>query len=67
MMTCWLVRNDKIFWIIKFDEKTMLEIVQWNNPFFLSLGEMGTVAGWGRLSEGGQLPSILQYVRYFIY
>ena len=23
---------------------------------------MGTVAGWGRLSEGGQLPNILQYV-----
>ena len=30
---------------------------------FLSFsGEMGTVAGWGRLSEGGQLPNILQYV-----
>ena len=25
-------------------------------------GEMGIVAGWGRLSEGGQLPNILQYV-----
>ena len=23
---------------------------------------MGIVAGWGRLSEGGQLPNILQYV-----
>lgn len=30
--------------------------------FFFFLGEMGTVAGWGRLSEGGQLPNILQYV-----
>ncbi len=30
-------------------------------PFFPP-GEMGTVAGWGRLSEGGQLPNILQYV-----
>jgi len=28
----------------------------------LLIGEMGIVAGWGRLSEGGQLPSILQYV-----
>ena len=45
----------------------MLQIFQRNNPFFLSLGEMGTVAGWGRLSEGGQLPSILQYVRYLTY
>ena len=26
------------------------------------LGETGIVAGWGRLSEGGQLPNILQYV-----
>ena len=26
---------------------------------------MGIVAGWGRLSEGGQLPSILQYVSIF--
>ena len=30
-------------------------------PLFVS-GEKGTVAGWGRLSEGGQLPNILQYV-----
>jgi len=28
----------------------------------LLIGETGIVAGWGRLSEGGQLPSILQYV-----
>ena len=32
---------------------------------YLLLGEMGIVAGWGRLSEGGQLPSILQYVSKF--
>ena len=25
-------------------------------------GEVGIVAGWGRLSEGGKLPNILQYV-----
>jgi hypothetical protein len=29
---------------------------------FLLLGEVGIVAGWGRLSEGGKLPNILQYV-----
>lgn len=28
----------------------------------LLIGETGFVAGWGRLSEGGQLPNILQYV-----
>ena len=32
------------------------------NVSFVVSGEMGTVAGWGRLSEGGSLPSILQYV-----
>ena len=32
------------------------------NIIFEIIGEMGIVAGWGRLSEGGQLPSILQYV-----
>ena len=31
--------------------------------FYLISGERGIVAGWGRLSEGGKLPNILQYVR----
>mgnify|MGYP002048625842 CR=1 FL=1 len=38
-----------------------IEII-WNWKFDMISGEMGIVAGWGRLSEGGQLPSILQYV-----
>ena len=32
-----------------------------NVHYFFS-GEVGIVAGWGRLSEGGKLPNILQYV-----
>lgn len=31
---------------------------------FFFAGEQGIVAGWGRLSEGGQLPNILQYVSW---
>lgn len=30
----------------------------------LLVGENGTVTGWGRLSEGGSLPSILQQVSF---
>lgn len=29
----------------------------------LLIGENATVTGWGRLSEGGQLPNTLQYVQ----
>ncbi len=29
-------------------------------------GEVGIVAGWGRLSEGGKLPNILQYVSTWV-
>jgi hypothetical protein len=39
-----------------YDEVTL------NYFFIFFLGEVGVVAGWGRLSEGGKLPNILQYV-----
>ena len=39
-----------------------IKISYFYNFVFKIIGEMGIVAGWGRLSEGGQLPSILQYV-----
>ena len=39
-----------------------IKISYFYNFVFKIVGEMGIVAGWGRLSEGGQLPSILQYV-----
>ena len=39
-----------------------IKISYFYNFIFEIVGEMGIVAGWGRLSEGGQLPSILQYV-----
>jgi hypothetical protein len=29
----------------------------------LLIGENATVTGWGRLSEGGQLPNLLQHVQ----
>lgn len=32
----------------------------------LLIGENATVTGWGRLSEGGTLPSVLQEVNDFI-
>ena len=42
-----------------------IKISYFYNFVFKIIGEMGIVAGWGRLSEGGQLPSILQYVSIY--
>lgn len=33
----------------------------------LLIGENATVTGWGRLSEGGTLPSVLQEVKIYLY
>ena len=44
------------------DQSRHLIYTEVNITFVFITGEMGIVAGWGRLSEGGQLPSILQYV-----
>nr|XP_040569289.1 serine proteinase stubble-like isoform X1 [Lepeophtheirus salmonis] len=45
---------------VEFQENILPICLPGNND--LLIGETGIVAGWGRLSNGGQLPNVLQYV-----
>ena len=75
---CWSLKNGSTFKTTSFLSACQRMMTFWSvsvvtadnnldytiavNVSFVISGEMGTVAGWGRLSEGGSLPSILQYV-----